>query len=100
MLNGQYTSIRDHVLNGPGRDRFMSKARKAANPINPEWQQQLKREQSEYMLPDCPRYEATMLTPIGAIPDDCASRFIRPAGFEDRERWPSLSPGSFLRSNS
>jgi len=26
-----------------------------------------------------------MLTTIGAIPDDCASRFTRPAGFEDRD---------------
>jgi hypothetical protein len=35
-LNGHYTSTMDHALNDPGRHSFMSKAWKAANPINPE----------------------------------------------------------------
>lgn len=42
-LNGNFRSAVGHALNDPYRYKFMPRAWKAANPINPAWLRQLDR---------------------------------------------------------
>ena len=73
-LNGQYASHQGLCLERSRSISLYGQGLEGANPINPEWQQQLNRGNPDTLPADCPRYEATMLAPIGAIPDDCANQ--------------------------